>query len=150
MSFPLYFFPALLHYVDITSFFFSSIPGSSTACIIRVRAGDYATTALPSPPPSTPPSPSPLMVAGQRAALGGLPAVPPQPPPAVVDSVVPRCGVSKGSGVLSSANIGDSGYLVVRGGNVIHRSREQQHYFNTPFQLSLPPPGTSGHVLSDR
>uniref|UniRef100_A0A2P2HYR4 Protein phosphatase n=1 Tax=Hirondellea gigas TaxID=1518452 RepID=A0A2P2HYR4_9CRUS len=53
------------------------------------------------------------------------------------------------SGILSSANIGDSGYLVVRGGHVVHRSHEQQHYFNTPFQLSLPPPGTSGHVLSD-
>ncbi|XP_018021958.1 protein phosphatase PTC7 homolog isoform X2 [Hyalella azteca] len=53
------------------------------------------------------------------------------------------------SGVLSSANIGDSGYLVVRGGHVVHRSHEQQHYFNTPFQLSMPPPGTSGHVLSD-
>lgn len=51
---------------------------------------------------------------------------------------------------LSSANIGDSGFLVVRDGTVVHRSQEQQHYFNTPFQLSLPPPGTSQHVLSDR
>jgi len=51
---------------------------------------------------------------------------------------------------LSSANIGDSGFLVVRDGTVVHRSQEQQHYFNTPFQLSLPPPGTSHHVLSDR
>ncbi|KAF2360359.1 PPM-type phosphatase domain [Trinorchestia longiramus] len=51
--------------------------------------------------------------------------------------------------IFSSANIGHSGYLVVRGGHVVHRSQEQQHYFNTPFQLSMPPPGTSGHVLSD-
>ena len=40
---------------------------------------------------------------------------------------------------LYTANIGDSGFLVVRCGEVVHRSQEQQHYFNTPFQLSLPP-----------
>lgn len=49
-----------------------------------------------------------------------------------------------------TANIGDSGFLVVRHGEVIHRSEEQQHYFNTPFQLSLPPPGQSQFVLADR
>lgn len=31
----------------------------------------------------------------------------------------------------------------------MHRSEEQQHYFNTPFQLSVPPPGHGGNVLSD-
>lgn len=51
--------------------------------------------------------------------------------------------------LLYAANIGDSGFLVVRRGKVIHRSLEQQHYFNTPFQLALPPPGQSGLVLSD-
>ncbi|KAK8749514.1 hypothetical protein OTU49_015404 [Cherax quadricarinatus] len=54
------------------------------------------------------------------------------------------------AGQLYSANIGDSGFLVVRNGSVVHRSQEQQHYFNTPFQLSLPPPGTNAQVLSDR
>lgn len=54
------------------------------------------------------------------------------------------------AGKLYSANIGDSGFLVVRDGSVVHRSQEQQHYFNTPFQLSLPPPGTNAQVLSDR
>ena len=49
-----------------------------------------------------------------------------------------------------TANIGDSGFVIVRHGEVVHRSEEQQHYFNTPFQLSLPPPGRSGLVLSDR
>lgn len=39
--------------------------------------------------------------------------------------------------------------MVVRRGRVIHRSEEQQHYFNTPFQLSLPPPGYQADVLSD-
>lgn len=51
---------------------------------------------------------------------------------------------------LYTANIGDSGFMVVRNGRVIHKSEEQQHYFNTPFQLSLPPPGYQADVLSDQ
>ena len=51
---------------------------------------------------------------------------------------------------LHTCNLGDSGFLVVRGGEVVHRSSEQQHYFNTPFQLSIAPPGAEGAVLSDR
>ncbi|KAJ3605698.1 hypothetical protein NHX12_027742 [Muraenolepis orangiensis] len=50
---------------------------------------------------------------------------------------------------LHTCNLGDSGFLVVRGGEVVHRSDEQQHYFNTPFQLSIAPPGVEGVVLSD-
>lgn len=57
--------------------------------------------------------------------------------------------LSGDAGHLYSANIGDSGFLVMRNGSVVHRSQEQQHYFNTPFQLSLPPPGTGAQVLSD-
>lgn len=52
-------------------------------------------------------------------------------------------------GKLYTANIGDSGFLVFRGGKVVHRSHEQQHYFNTPFQLSLPPSNMAADVLSD-
>lgn len=44
--------------------------------------------------------------------------------------------------MLYSANLGDSGFLVIRAGDVVFRSREQQHYFNAPFQLSLPPVDT--------
>lgn len=51
---------------------------------------------------------------------------------------------------LYTANIGDSGFMVVRRGRVVHKSEEQQHYFNTPFQLSLPPPGYQADVLSDQ
>jgi len=51
---------------------------------------------------------------------------------------------------LYTANIGDSGFLVVRQGEVVHRSQEQQHYFNTPFQLSLPPTELLSEVLADR
>jgi len=50
---------------------------------------------------------------------------------------------------LFTVNIGDSGFLVVRKGRVVHQSEEQQHYFNTPFQLAVPPPGQSGQVLED-
>ncbi|XP_058062310.1 protein phosphatase PTC7 homolog [Anopheles bellator] len=49
---------------------------------------------------------------------------------------------------IYTANIGDSGFIIVRKGEIVHRSEEQQHYFNTPFQLSLPPAGHTD-VLSD-
>ncbi|XP_044729923.1 protein phosphatase PTC7 homolog [Chrysoperla carnea] len=58
--------------------------------------------------------------------------------------------LNKKNNRIYTANIGDSGYMVVRKGNIIRRSAEQQHYFNTPFQLSLPPPGHQQNVLSDR
>ena len=32
----------------------------------------------------------------------------------------------------------------------VFRSHEQQHYFNTPFQLSLPPTELQSEVLADR
>lgn len=58
--------------------------------------------------------------------------------------------LNKETSSIYAANIGDSGFVVVRRGEVVHRSSEQQHYFNTPFQLSLPPPGHSDMVLRDR
>jgi protein phosphatase PTC7 len=51
--------------------------------------------------------------------------------------------------MLYTANLGDSGFRVVREGTVVHRSEEQQHYFNTPFQLAVAPSGLQGVVLSD-
>lgn len=48
-----------------------------------------------------------------------------------------------------TANIGDSGFLLVRSGRIVHRSSQQTHYFNTPFQLSLVPPAQREQVLSD-
>ncbi|XP_017066806.1 protein phosphatase PTC7 homolog [Drosophila eugracilis] len=50
---------------------------------------------------------------------------------------------------LYTANIGDSGFLVVRSGSVVCRSQEQQHCFNTPYQLASPPPGHDVNVISD-
>ncbi|XP_016951103.1 protein phosphatase PTC7 homolog fig [Drosophila biarmipes] len=40
---------------------------------------------------------------------------------------------------LYTANLGDSGFLVVRNGRVLHRSQEQTHDFNTPYQLTVAP-----------
>ncbi|XP_074642148.1 protein phosphatase PTC7 homolog isoform X1 [Tubulanus polymorphus] len=51
--------------------------------------------------------------------------------------------------ILYTANLGDSGFLVVRNGKVVHRSEEQQHYFNTPFQLSITPPLGVQMMISD-
>jgi protein phosphatase PTC7 len=50
---------------------------------------------------------------------------------------------------IYTANMGDSGFMVVRGEKVVHRSQEQQHFFNTPFQLSLPPSEMATQVLAD-
>jgi len=54
---------------------------------------------------------------------------------------------------LYAANLGDSGFAVFRNGKVIHRSIEQQHYFNAPYQLSLPPQqarsGSTSSMLQD-
>lgn len=40
---------------------------------------------------------------------------------------------------LISANLGDSGFVVIRNDRIIHRSVEQQHYFNCPYQLAIYP-----------
>jgi len=36
---------------------------------------------------------------------------------------------------LRASNLGDSGFLIIRDGQVVYRSKEQQHSFNCPFQL---------------
>lgn len=40
------------------------------------------------------------------------------------------------TGLLRAANLGDSGYMVARGGKVLFRSPEQEHVIGRPFQLS--------------
>eukprot|EP01130_Rhizamoeba_saxonica_P008936 TRINITY_DN3621_c0_g1_i1.p1 TRINITY_DN3621_c0_g1~~TRINITY_DN3621_c0_g1_i1.p1 ORF type:complete len:288 (+),score=63.25 TRINITY_DN3621_c0_g1_i1:22-885(+) len=45
------------------------------------------------------------------------------------------CVVTINDGVFSAANLGDSGFLIVRDGQIILRSKEQQHSFNFPYQL---------------
>ena len=43
------------------------------------------------------------------------------------------------SNVLYSANLGDSGFAIIRENQIVHRSFEQQHYFNCPFQITVIP-----------
>ncbi|EDV47469.1 protein phosphatase PTC7 homolog [Drosophila erecta] len=57
--------------------------------------------------------------------------------------------LNRANSTLYTANIGDSGFLVVRSGQVVCRSQEQQHHFNTPYQLASPPPGHDIKALSD-
>lgn len=48
------------------------------------------------------------------------------------------------SNYLHTANLGDSGFVIVRKNKIVHRSRDQQHYFNSPFQLAILPNTSSG------
>ncbi|XP_023169426.1 protein phosphatase PTC7 homolog isoform X2 [Drosophila hydei] len=57
--------------------------------------------------------------------------------------------LNRESGILYAANIGDSGLLIIRDGAIVCRSLEQQHHFNTPYQLAVPPPGQGLNVLTD-
>ena len=51
--------------------------------------------------------------------------------------------VNADKGFLSSANLGDSGYLVVRDGRVAYRTAQQEHIFGCPYQLSSAKDGDS-------
>lgn len=39
--------------------------------------------------------------------------------------------------MLKTANLGDSGFVVIRQSSVVHASSPQQHFTNCPFQLSI-------------
>lgn len=45
------------------------------------------------------------------------------------------CILTLNDSELQSANLGDSGFMVVRGNEILFRSKEQQHSFNFPYQL---------------
>lgn len=40
---------------------------------------------------------------------------------------------------LHTCNLGDSGFCIIRDNKIIHRSQEQQHYFNSPYQIAILP-----------
>ncbi|CAF1074708.1 unnamed protein product [Brachionus calyciflorus] len=40
---------------------------------------------------------------------------------------------------LHTCNLGDSGFCIIRNNKIIHRSQEQQHYFNSPYQIAILP-----------
>lgn len=50
-------------------------------------------------------------------------------------------------GVLHSANLGDSGYMVLRNDEIIYRSKELQHRFNAPYQIAVCPPERNGTCI---
>jgi len=43
------------------------------------------------------------------------------------------------SGVLRSANLGDSGFLIIRSSTILHKQQPQTHFFNCPKQLTKLP-----------
>jgi len=45
------------------------------------------------------------------------------------------CVVVLEGGTLKAANLGDSGFMIIRKSNLLLKSEEQQHGFNFPFQL---------------
>ncbi|RNA44882.1 phosphatase PTC7 -like protein [Brachionus plicatilis] len=49
--------------------------------------------------------------------------------------------------LLSTCNIGDSGYMIIRDKNVIYKSATQTHRFNAPYQLGCTPPELLDHDL---
>lgn len=51
---------------------------------------------------------------------------------------------------LISANLGDSGFVVIRDEKIIHRSTEQQHYFNCPYQLAIYPQNMNRNIQQDQ
>ena len=56
----------------------------------------------------------------------------------------------KEKSILHTANLGDSGFVVIRNNTIVHRSQEQQHYFNSPFQLAIHPEMKDQRLISDR
>lgn len=49
-------------------------------------------------------------------------------------------GQATQDGKLTTLNLGDSGYMIIRDDKVHYTSPPQTHYFNAPFQLSIFPP----------
>lgn len=56
------------------------------------------------------------------------------------------CVASIKGSTVRVANVGDSGAMLVRDGVVAHRTREQQHSFNCPFQLGTDSNDTPEHA----
>ncbi|MEW5303793.1 MAG: hypothetical protein WDW36_006450 [Sanguina aurantia] len=48
---------------------------------------------------------------------------------------------------LTATNLGDSGYLILRGAQVVYKSAQQQHDFNFPYQMGHP--GSNSDTPSD-
>jgi hypothetical protein len=49
--------------------------------------------------------------------------------------------------LLSTCNLGDSGYMIMRNRQVVFKSQTQSHRFNAPFQIGCTPPELLDHDL---
>jgi hypothetical protein len=49
--------------------------------------------------------------------------------------------------VMSTCNLGDSGYMIIRNKQVIYKSQSQSHRFNAPYQIGCTPPELLDHDL---
>lgn len=63
--------------------------------------------------------------------------------------IVSLASTDAGSKKLVVANLGDSGFVHLREGNVLYKSKAQQHSFNFPFQLGAPGGGAGGNNASE-
>lgn len=52
------------------------------------------------------------------------------------------------SRLVHTANLGDSGFVIIRDNKIVHRSQEQCHYFNAPYQLAIVPRSESNEQMS--
>ncbi|KAI0082669.1 protein serine/threonine phosphatase 2C [Panus rudis PR-1116 ss-1] len=58
--------------------------------------------------------------------------------------------LNAGNGILRSANLGDSGFCIIRSSSLLYQQEPQTHFFNCPKQLSKIPPILGGRgTLSD-
>ncbi|KNE54759.1 hypothetical protein AMAG_00714 [Allomyces macrogynus ATCC 38327] len=146
--------------VDPSLFAWALMDNCKTAAAEMVSAGEQVVAASLPSPPASPTSPA-------------VPASPKLAPPAATTFPDPkqimttaytrlveqgriRAGSStatvlsfeKHTCKLHAANLGDSGFLILGDGGreVLFRSKETQHYFNAPYQLSISPPGLTGSI----
>ena len=68
----------------------------------------------------------------------------------IVLEVRKNIALHKEKRILHTANLGDSGFVVIRKNAIVHRSEEQQHYFNSPFQLAIHPSTQDPRLIADR
>ncbi|KAG0489648.1 hypothetical protein HPP92_006511 [Vanilla planifolia] len=54
-------------------------------------------------------------------------------------------GMLENNGVLNVASVGDCGLRLIRRGRLIFYTRQQEHYFNCPYQLSSEQPTQTHH-----
>ncbi|RKP09704.1 phosphatase 2C-like domain-containing protein [Thamnocephalis sphaerospora] len=73
----------------------------------------------------------------QRMLQGAYDSILKQRPRVAGSSTACLLAMSHRTGVLDTAMLGDSGYLILRDGLIYHRSPVQQHRFNYPYQLSV-------------